>query len=95
MPKRLQADKRVDRRLAVVIEVSGGVVQAVFSDLPIDVVLIDWDNLREREGYTSGQMPCHTLAYMMGDTGLEFDKVCPTPASIVEASKLKKKRGKR
>lgn len=32
----------------VVIDVSGGVVQAVFSNVPgLDVVLVDWDNINE------------------------------------------------
>ena len=31
----------------VVIDVSGGVVQAVFADLPLKVVLVDWDNINE------------------------------------------------
>lgn len=31
----------------VVMEVSGGVVQAAYSDLPLKLVLVDWDNIKE------------------------------------------------
>ena len=54
------------RKPTVVIEVSGGVVQAVYTDAEVDVVLVDWDNIRE--GDSAGGHPTHRMADMPDET---------------------------
>lgn len=58
----------------IVVEVFRGVVQAVYTDLPLKVVLVDWDNINEegsqavRGGYYRAdrleQLPNDTAEYV-------------------------------
>jgi hypothetical protein len=52
--------------LTVVIEVRGGVVQMVYADLPLDVVLVDWDNIND--GDDAGRYGHDPLADLPEDT---------------------------
>lgn len=56
----------------VVIEVSGGVVQAVYTDAPMSVVVVDWDNIKvgdrrldERVPEWLTQMPPETKQHVI------------------------------
>lgn len=53
-------------KLNVVVEVAGGAVAAVYADLPIECILIDWDNIKE--GGHPEPMPPNPLSDMEGDT---------------------------
>lgn len=39
------APKQRSKRIKVLVEVSGGNVQNVYADTPIDVQHVDWDNI--------------------------------------------------
>jgi hypothetical protein len=62
--------KPVSRKPAskrIVIDINGGVLQAVFSDIPgLQILLVDWDNIRV--GDTAGEVPYSGLSGMPEDT---------------------------
>lgn len=59
-------------KATVVIEVNGGVVQSVYLSQPMDVVLLDWDNINE--GDEPGFYPYHTLAEMPDETREQYER---------------------
>lgn len=55
----------------VVIVVSGGCVQGVYSDVPLEVLLVDWDNIKEAQSAPSLYDDSHRCAAPIGlDGGL-------------------------
>ena len=51
----------------IIIEVSGGLVQAVYSDNPdINVMILDWDNI-DSENMTSEQIQMQNQIKLMKD----------------------------
>lgn len=74
----------------VVVEVSGGVVQQVYTDLPANVILVDWDNIEAGDG--PGVYPHEPLSSMAENTDAEVQKVLPEPPRLAcsghEANRL-------
>ena len=58
----------------VVVEVSGGVVQAIYCDEDIDVAVVDWDNIQE--GDSAGLYPVELMEDLPQETAAELVKAC-------------------
>ena len=57
-----------------VIEIRGGVLEAVYSDIvDIDIILVDWDNIKEREAGVE-DVPVTRLKDMPEDTRRILEK---------------------
>ncbi len=57
---------QLPRTAKVLIEVSGGIVQAVYADAPIEVCLVDWDNI------TTGDPRPEQIQFEDGTTAERF-----------------------
>ena len=72
--------------MTVVIDVSGGVVQAVLTDLPINVILVDWDNIEDGDKVES-YYPTHKLSQLPEETIAEIKPFLYPYAHLSDAQK--------
>lgn len=56
----------------VVIDVSGGVVQDVFTGMRLNIILVDWDNIED--GDTAGLIKTASLQKLSLDTQLQIEE---------------------
>ena len=66
--------------MKIIIDVRGGVVQEVITDDECEVMIVDWDNIKERGGETPtefekyGPAPRRFKKYLKEELGLSDDK---------------------
>jgi hypothetical protein len=79
-------DPNAPTKPLVIVEVSGGVVQEVYSDTA-RVILVDWDNIRE--GDEAGEYPVASLAAVPAETASAIEAsgaICDVSADVVAAA---------
>lgn len=58
--------KQREKKLKVLVEVYGGNVQNVYADGPVDIQVVDWDNI------AAGDLPSERVCFTDGVTAKEF-----------------------